>query len=101
MASKNQICKAIAKKKVVSFNYGGGERFVELYRQGTNRTTDKLQVRAFQKSGFSSSGNMGWKLFNTSEIKNVKSSEENITFPRDDFNPKKQDQDIFIYCQVS
>lgn len=101
MATQEQVCKAIALKKVVTFTYDGGKkRTVELFRQGNNRTTDTMQVRAYQTGGFSNSNTLGWKLFDTDKIKSLSSTNTDINFPRVDYNPKKQDKDILIVCQV-
>jgi len=69
----NTLIKSIKDKSVVKLRYRGEprERIVEPYVLGMNHLGNTL-LRAYQQSGFSSSGNVeGWKLFNVELIEYV------------------------------
>lgn len=69
----NVLVKSIRKRTVVKLKYRGEprERIVEPYVLGVNRLGNTL-LRAFQQSGYSTSGNSeGWKLFNVELIEYV------------------------------
>lgn len=92
MATRNQIINAVGNREVMTLTYKGKERTVELYYHGIHKDTDKEEVRAYQISGESDSGeNEGWKLFTVADIKKLKSTKTDISY-REDYN--KDDKDF-------
>jgi predicted DNA-binding transcriptional regulator YafY len=80
---KVDICEAIQNRRVLRFDYDGGERTVEPYVLGTTRAGVEL-LRAYQTSGFSQSGqSQGWKLFRTSEIGDIRLAGDTFQSRRD------------------
>lgn len=95
-----EICIAIKSKRLVSFTYNGLKRTAELYRQGRNRHTTKMQVRAYQVDGDSNSNKLGWKLFNSSDIKKFKMLPKTFEL-REEYNSNKLDDDITNDCKAA
>ena len=60
------ITDAIEQKLLLEFQYDGGIRIVEPYCHGLSSKGNHV-LRAFQVDGYSSSGQMGWKLYDMSK----------------------------------
>jgi hypothetical protein len=66
---KSKICSAISSKKVISFYYRGGIRYVEPFCYGVHKSSGKEVLRGYQVKGFSEFGEpFGWKLYSVKEI---------------------------------
>jgi hypothetical protein len=65
------ICQAIACRRLLAFDYQGHHRVVEPYCHGTGRAGQDF-LRAFQISGTSASGPLGWKLFDLAHVSNLR-----------------------------
>lgn len=60
------IIKAIKNQLLLKFNYEGYSRTVEPHCYGLT-TKGNEAIRAYQVDGYSSSGKMGWKLYDLSK----------------------------------
>jgi hypothetical protein len=65
-----EIIEAIENKKLIEFNYDGESRIVEPHCYGLSTKGNEV-VRAYQVNGYSSSGNMGWKLYDLAKVDNI------------------------------
>ena len=93
------ICSAIQTKRIIAFNYDGGLRKIEPYCHGVTKKGNEV-LRAFQISGYSSSGNpIGWKLFSVSKISNLKILDEIFQSKRRDYNPNDPAMSR-IFCRI-
>lgn len=68
---EEKIITAIKNKKLISLIYEGGSREIEPHCFGIT-TADNHAIRAFQVDGYSSSGKLGWKLFDLKKAEAVK-----------------------------
>lgn len=59
---ENTTCRAINERQVVQFYYEGELRIVEPHCHGIT-TAGNQGLRAYQTDGYSSSGKMGWKMY--------------------------------------
>lgn len=92
------ICNAIRDMKLVKFYYDGGIRIVEPHCHGIT-TAGNEGLRAFQVDGYSSSGNMGWKMFDLSKADSISILDENFDMPRTGY--RKGDRGMkHIYCEL-
>ncbi|MGN7988619.1 hypothetical protein ACTJKC_14820 [Pedobacter sp. 22226] len=71
------IIEAIENQNVIEFNYEGTLREVEPHRYGKT-TAGNEALRAYQVGGYSSSGKMGWKMYDLRKAENINILE--ITF---------------------
>ena len=91
------IIDAIKNKNVIEFTYDGESRTVEPHCFGLT-TKNNEAIRAFQIDGFSSTGNMGWKLYDLSKADNFNVLLDTFT-TRYDY--KKDDKGMSeIYCEI-
>ena len=79
---KTEICNAIKNKKIIEFIYDGESRTVEPHCYGFT-TKGNEAIRAYQITGYSSSGEMGWKLYDLSKSRNIKVLEETFVVRTD------------------
>lgn len=94
---KPEICNAIRNKNIIEFIYDGENRTVEPHCYGFT-TKENEAIRAYQIAGYSSSGKMGWKLYDLSKAKNMKVLDETFNV-RGDY--KKGDKGMSsIYCEI-
>ncbi len=85
---KSKICSAIDSKKVISFYYRGGIRFVEPYCYGLHKSTGDEVLRCYQVKGFSEFGEpFGWKFYPVNEISKLVITDNNFRGDRKDYNP--------------
>lgn len=63
----SNICDAIENQYVIEFYYEGELRIVEPHCYGLSSKGNEI-VRGYQIGGYSSSGKMGWKLYDLSKI---------------------------------
>ena len=66
----SKIINAIKSQNVITFHYEGGPRIVEPHCYGLT-TRGNEAIRAYQIDGYSSSGEMGWKLFDLSKAGSI------------------------------
>jgi hypothetical protein len=85
------INSAIEKKLLLSFTYEGLFRIVEPHCYGIS-TKGSHCLRAFQVDGESSSGNLGWKLYDISKASNILLLEHAFPSIRDGY--KKGDKQM-------
>jgi hypothetical protein len=94
---KNQIIEAIENMNVIEFSYDGENRVVEPHCFGVT-TEGNDAIRAFQVDGYSSSGRMGWKLYDLSKMDDLSVLEE-IFEVRDDYKPGDKGM-VDIYIEI-
>ena len=93
----NTICGAINQRRIVRFYYEGELRVVEPHCHGIT-TAGNQGLRAFQTEGYSSSGTMGWKMFDLGKATGIELSG---SFKGSRSGYKKNDQGMSkIYCQL-
>ncbi|MCZ7556093.1 MAG: hypothetical protein M5R41_06805 [Bacteroidia bacterium] len=93
-----RICDAIKNMQTLSFTYNGYRRVVEPHTYGTD-TKGHEALRAYQTSGSSESGELGWKLFHVGDIRGLSVLE--ATFPKPRPGYKRGDKGFSsIRCQL-
>ncbi len=95
---KTLIVEAIKGKKLLKFFYEGGYRTVEPHCYGLT-TANNEGLRAFQISGYSSTGSMGWKMFDLSKASSIQSLEETFTAPRTGYKRNDKGMSV-VYCEL-
>jgi hypothetical protein len=92
------IINAIKQKKLIEFQYDGESRTVEPHCYGVSTKGNEV-IRAYQIRGFSSSGTMGWKLYDLSKAGDIQVLNESFSKPRPDY--KRGDKGMNeIYCEL-
>ncbi len=92
------ISSAIREMKLVQFYYNGGIRVVEPHCHGVT-TAGNEGLRAYQVSGYSESGRLGWKMFDLSKASSIIIFDETFSGPRPDY--KRGDKGMSqIYCEL-
>ena len=92
------IKEAIENMQLVEFYYDGGRRTVELHCYGQSSKGNDV-IRAFQVSEYSSSGKMGWKLYDLSKASSIKLLDEKFDSPRSGYRRGDSAMSI-IYSQL-
>ena len=91
------ICNSINQKRVIQFIYDNELRVVEPHCHGET-TAGNEGLRAFQTGGYSSSGKMGWKLYDLSKANNIQVV-GSFSYARPGY--KRNDKNMRnIYCQL-
>ncbi len=91
------IIEAIRNRKVIEFTYDGESRTVEPHCHGLT-TKGNEAIRAYQIDGYSSSGKMGWKMYDVSKAESIQIRVD-IFEIRNDY--KKGDKGMSeIYCEL-
>lgn len=91
------IYAAISNQNLLEFEYDGNSRTVEPHCYGLT-TKGNEAIRAYQVGGYSSSGQMGWKLYNLSKADNFEILDD-IFETRDDY--KQGDKGMSeIYIEI-
>lgn len=83
------VVDAIRARKLMSVYYNGGERTIEPHCYGVSKANNEL-LRLYQIDGYSSKGELGWKLFKVKNILSIKILDENFASPRPEY--KKNDK---------
>ena len=83
---ENQICDAIGSQNIIEFEYEGEIRVVEPHCFGIT-TAGNLALRAYQIDGYSSSGKLGWKLYNLAKVENLSVLNDTFEEERSGYNP--------------
>ena len=95
---KQIIIQAIENKKLLELIYDGGRRVVEPHCFGRNSKGNEI-VRAFQVDGYSSTGKMGWKLYDIAKVSSLILIDEVFLNPRPDYVKGDKGMTI-IYCEL-
>ena len=82
---EEQICNAINSLNIIEFDYDGELRVVEPHCLGIT-TAGNLALRAYQIDGYSSSGNLGWKLYSLDKADNLNVLNEMFEEARSGYN---------------
>lgn len=77
----SDVVNAISNRNLLEFYYDGGNRIVEPHSYGIT-TKGNEGLRAFQVSGYSSSGEMGWKMFDLSKARSINILNRSFGSPR-------------------
>lgn len=77
----SDIVNAIQNQNLIEFYYDGGNRTVEPHCYGMTTAGNK-GLRAYQVSGHSSSGKMGWKLFDLDKARSIRILDETFSGAR-------------------
>lgn len=92
------IINAIRNKNLLEFYYDGGSRIIEPHCYGIT-TKGNEGLRAFQVSGYSSSGELGWKMFDMSKAQSIRALDQSFGNPR--YGYKRGDRGMSrIYCEL-
>lgn len=92
------ICTAIENQQLIEFYYEGGNRVVEPHCHGIT-TKGNQGLRAYQVSGYSSTGKMGWKMFDLSKASSITILDDTFSGPRSDY--KRGDKGMSrIFCEI-
>jgi len=76
-----RIISAIENKNLIEFIYENETRIVEPHCYGKT-TAGNEALRAYQIAGFSSSGKLGWKMYDLSKAKNINIRDDKFDAPR-------------------
>lgn len=71
----NEIINAIKNRNVIEFHYEGELRIVEPHCYGKT-TAGNEGLRAYQIDGYSSSGKMGWKMYDLGKADEIEVTED-------------------------
>ena len=66
-----RICEAIRNRNHLAFNYNGFSREIEPHAHGIS-SQGKEVVRGYQSGGQSSSGELGWRLFDVAKMESLR-----------------------------
>jgi len=92
----NRIIKAIENRNVLRFYYDNELRVVEPHCYGIT-TAGNEGLRAFQIDGYSSSGIMGWKMYDLGKAENIEITGDIFNNPRQGYKKGDKGMDeIFI-----
>src|SRR5512135_1303168 len=92
------IQSAIENMNLIEFSYEGGRRTVEPHCFGVSKAGNEC-LRAYQVGGYSSSGKMGWKLYDLSKMAELEVLNQTFEEPRADYQ-RNDKQMQTIYCQL-
>lgn len=81
----NVIVNAVQNKQRLLFKYDDLVRLVEPHAVGHNRKGEVV-LRGFQTGGQSSSGGLGWKLFNMTKAQDLSVDYTTFDAPRDGYS---------------
>ena len=87
-----EIKDAIRNKNIIEFYYDGGNRTVEPHCYGIT-TAGNEGLRAYQTDGYSSSGKMGWKMFDLGKANNIEILDKTFDSPRPGYRKGDQGMD--------
>lgn len=92
------IIRAIENQNVIEFYYEGELRVVEPHCYGVT-TAGNEGLRAYQIDGYSSSGKLGWKMFDLGKAEDVIITEDSFDGPRKGYKRGDKGMDE-IYAQL-
>ena len=85
MIMETKIIEAIRNQNLLEFYYDGEIRIVEPHCYGIT-TKGNEGLRAFQVGGYSSSGKMGWKMYDLGKAEDIEVLDETFDSPRSGYN---------------
>lgn len=91
------IIDAIDGQNLLQFDYEGEQRVVEPHCYGVT-TKGNEAIRAYQVDGYSSSGRMGWKLYDLAKADSIEMLEDTFDV-RPDYKPGDKGM-TEIYCEI-
>jgi hypothetical protein len=91
------IIEAIEGQYLLQFDYEGKQRIVEPHCYGLTSKGNEA-IRAYQVDGFSSSGKMGWKLYDLAKATSFIVLEDTFAI-RSDYKPGDKGM-IEIFCEL-
>jgi len=94
----NLIIEASENRNVIQFYYESELRVVEPHCYGIT-TAGNEGLRAFQTDGYSSSGKMGWKMYDLSKAENLEIIAETFSNPRPGYKKGDKGMDE-IYTEL-
>jgi hypothetical protein len=97
---RDEICRAIASRRLLMFAYGGQVRVVEPHLCGRT-TADHDALSAWMRAGWSRADpEGGWRMYRLDAIDDLQVLPEIFLEPRPDFNP---DDPHFVetYCRLA
>lgn len=77
----NKVINAIEKQYLIELTYDGEIRVVEPHCYGLT-TAGNEGLRAYQVDGYSSSGTMGWKMYDLSKANSITILKDRFDSPR-------------------
>ncbi len=80
----HQICAAIESRHRLAFSYDGFPREIEPHAHGTS-SKGKEVVRGFQTDGQSSSGRLGWRLWDVTKMRPFRVCESTFSDTQPDY----------------
>jgi hypothetical protein len=80
-----EIIQAIDNLNVVEFYYEGELRVIEPHCYGIT-TAGNEGLRAYQTDGYSSSGKLGWKMYDLGKAEDLNVQDSNFAGPRVGYN---------------
>lgn len=89
------IKNAIRNRNLIEFYYDGGNRTVEPHCYGIT-TAGNEGLRAFQVDGHSSSGKMGWKMFDLGKADDIEILDETFDSPRPGYSKGDKGMDMIF-----
>ena len=93
-----QICDAIENKRLLTFNYDGLPREIEPHAHGIS-SKGKEVVRGYQTGGQSSSGPLGWRLWDVTKMESLRVCKSTFASPRPDY-VKGDSQMRSVHCEL-
>ncbi|SFQ30817.1 WYL domain-containing protein [Parafilimonas terrae] len=78
------IINALKNLNVIELHYEGKLRVVEPHRYGKTTAGNEC-LRAYQIGGYSSSGKLGWKMYDLEKISDIIISDQTFDGPREDY----------------
>ena len=93
-----RICTAIKSKHHLVFRYDRLPREIEPHAHGTS-STGKEVVRGFQTDGQSSSGPLGWRLWDVAKMESFRVSESTFTNVRPGY-VRSDSQMHPVHCEL-
>lgn len=79
-----EIISAIENQNVIELHYEGELRVVEPHCYGVT-TAGNEGLRAYQTGGYSSSGKMGWRMYDLGKADSITITNEEFAGPRPDY----------------
>lgn len=76
-----EIIKAIQNQNVIQLNYDGEQRIIEPHCYGLT-TAGNEGLRAFQIAGYSSTGKLGWKMYDLGKADSITITQNQFEGPR-------------------
>ena len=93
-----QICDAIENKRLLAFNYDGLPREIEPHAHGISSKGNEV-VRGYQTDGQSSSGPLGWRLWDAAKMESLRVCRSTFTNPHSDY--RRNDSGMkSVHCQI-